>query len=346
MRGVDPLDERNAQKLSKRQAEAAKKAEARRDELTLARAARAYHERVIEPQRTAKHAAQWISSLENHVPAVLWHKPIADIAAPELLDCIVDVHARVPETARRMLQRLDAVFDDCVFRTHCSGNPAAAIKRKLREFPGVRERGEFGSLDYRIAPEFMRKLRAIPGTSARCLEFTILTVARTNESIGCCESEFDLHGGVWTVPPARMKSSGKKKREKHVVYLCPRAIQIVQDQIGLDPHYVFPSAKLDGRPLSNMAMLMQLRRMGVAEMTTVHGFRSTFSTWANETGMARPDVIEACLAHQEENRVRAAYNRAQFTKERATLLVAWADFLNGQTSASNVVEFSSERVAA
>lgn len=236
------------------------------------------------------------------------------------------------------------MFDDCVFRKQCAGNPAAAIKRKLREVPGVRERGEFAALDYRKAPSLMAQLRTVEGTSARCLEFAVLTAARTGEAIGAQWAEFDLTAGVWTVPSARMKSSGKKKREKHVVYLSPRALEIVKAHAGLDPRYVFPSTRLDGKSLSNMALLMQLRRMKIGDETTVHGLcRSTFSTWANEIGIARPDVIEACLAHQEENRVRAAYNRAQFAKERAALLSAWAEYLDGKTPASNVVEFFPQR---
>ncbi len=345
--GADPIDARQASRAAKREAEGAKKSEAKRDALTLARACRAYHERVIEPQRTTKHAAQWISSLEHHVSVALWHKPIAEIEAPELFDHMAEVQARVPETARRMLQRLDAVFDDCVFRKQCAGNAAAAIKRKLREVPGARERGEFAALDYRKAPSLLAQLRLADGISARCLEFAVLTAARTNEAIGAQWSEFDLGTGVWTVPPTRMKSSGKKRREKHIVYLSPRALEIVQTHAGLDPHYVFPSTRLDGKSLSNMALLMQLRRMKIGNETTVHGLcRSTFSTWANELGIARPDVIEACLAHQEENRVRAAYNRAQFAKERAALLFAWADYLDGKPEASNVVEFFPQRNAA
>ena len=87
-----------------------------------------------------------------------------------------------------------------------------------------------------------------------------------------------------------------------------------------------------------MSMLTLLRRMDADKHTTVHGLcRSTFSTWANETAAARPYVIEACLAHQETNRVRAAYNRAQFAQERKALLAAWADYLEGKATVNNVV---------
>jgi integrase len=98
------------------------------------------------------------------------------------------------------------------------------------------------------------------------------------------------------------------------------------------------------QPLSNMAMLVLLRRMKRSDIT-VHGFRATFSTWANETAAARPDVIEACLAHREGDKIRAAYNRAQFAGERRILLGAWAAFLEGREAASNVIELASMEAA-
>ena len=98
-------------------------------------------------------------------------------------------------------------------------------------------------------------------------------------------------------------------------------------------------------PLSNMAMLALLKRMKRDDIT-VHGFRATFSTWANETAAARPDVIEGlCLAHREGDKIRAAYNRAQFASERRKLLDAWAAFLEGREAASNVIEFTSAKAA-
>jgi integrase len=322
-RGKDPIDERDAQKSAQRAADAAKKAAAKVAELTLARAARAYHGRVIEPNRTAKHAREWIGSLENHVPKTLWHAPIATITAPVLLDCIADLQAKVPETASRVRQRLEAIFDDCEFRGLSTGNPARAIRRKLRENKRGRDRGHFAALDYPKAPEFMRLIRARPAIAARALEFAVLTAARTGEVIGATWDEFDLQAGVWTLPAKRTKAG-----EVHVVYLSAPALAIAKSMLELNQPYVFPSPELDGKPLSNMAMLTLLRRMDADKVTTVHGLaRATFSTWAYDLNMARPDVIEACLAHQEEDRVKSAYNRAQFNAERKALLAAWAAYL-------------------
>lgn len=330
--GLDPIEERQGRREAAREAEAATKARKQRQQLTLARAARGYHERAIEPRLSPKHAAQWIKSLENHVPPEVWNKPIAEIGAPELLAALLRVRsleeegARVPETLSRIRQRLDTVFEDAIFHGHCTSNPAAAIRRKMRETMPAKQAGQFAALPYREAPAFMARLREAEGIAARCLEFAVLTAARTSEALLAEWGEFDLEAALWTVPAARMKAG-----EEHTVHLSPRAVEILQQlqAMQLDPNWVFPSPMLRGKPLSNMAMLTVLDRMGMRERTTVHGLcRATFSTWANETGAARPDVIEACLAHEESNRVRAAYNRAQFADERRALLVAWAEYLN------------------
>lgn len=337
--GLDPIDARDQRRAGAQQAEQAKKADKERERWTLARAARDYHERVIEPSRTTKHAAQWIASLEHHVPAVVWHKPIADIEAPELLAALGLVRSlddktqRIPETLQRVRQRLDAVFEDAIFHKRCVSNPAAALRRKMRESMPRKQAGAFAALPYKEAPGFMARLRGAEGIAPRCLEFAVLTAARTSEALLAEWNEFDLDAGLWVVPAPKMKA-----KEEHVVHLPARAVDILKGLrgMGLDRRWVFPSPVLRGKPLSNMAMLTVLGRMEMRDRTTVHGLcRATFSTWANETGTGRPDVIEACLAHEEANRVRAAYNRAKFTEERRALLEAWAGFLS--TPAGQVI---------
>ena len=337
-RGVDPIDERDGRRIAAQALEQAKKSAAKRERTTLARAARDYHERVIEPSRTVKHAAQWIASLEHHVPTEIWHAPIDSVTPPALLAALSGVRAladadvRVPETLQRVRQRLDAVFEDAFFHGLCATNPAAAIKRKMTEAQGRRERGEFAALPYREAPALMAQLRDQPGIAARCLELAMLTTARTSEALGATWPEFDLDAAVWLVPGERMKGG-----EDHTVHLVPRAIEILEAQKKLGTTYAFPSPVLDDSPLSNMAMLTVLKRMKMQDQTTVHGLcRATFSTWANETGAARADVIEACLAHKEADKIRAAYNRAQFMAERRALLEAWAEYVS-KPVASNVV---------
>ncbi len=328
--GADPIEARQQQRCAAQAAEAAAKTARKRQQLTLARAARDYHERVIEPRLTAKHAAQWIASLENHVPSEIWHKSIGQIDAPELLAALTGVRSlevkgqRVPETLRRIRQRLDAVWEDAIFHKHCTSNPAAAVRRKVRETLPAKQAGSFKALDYREAPTLMRELRKAEGVSARCLEFAMLTAARTGEVLGAAWSEFDLEVGVWRIPAERMKAG-----EEHVVHLSTRARELVKGQVGLDRALLLPSVMKPGRSMSNMALLATLDRLGRRDETTAHGLcRATFSTWAYETAAARPDVIEACLAHKETDRIKAAYNRAEFTEERRALLEAWCRYLD------------------
>lgn len=337
-RGVDPIDEREQRRSAGREADAAKKAIKAREQMTLCRAARDYHERVVEPRLTTKHAAQWIASLEHHVPPEIWHKPIDQVEPPELLQALTGVRAladaevRVPETLSRVRQRLDAVFEDAIFHRRCSSNPAAAIRRKMRETLPAKQAGQFAALPYREVPSLMIALRTAEGTAARCLEFALLTAARTNEVLAAAWSDLDLDAGLWIIPAERMKAG-----EEHTVYLSGAAVALLRGQIGFDPALVFPSVMGDGRPQSNMAMLAALGRLGYRDRTTVHGLcRASFSTWAYETNAARPDVIEACLAHKEADRVKAAYNRAKFADARRALMHAWADYL-ARPVASNVV---------
>ena len=329
--GRDPIECRKAKRNAAQAETATKKATAKAESATLARVARKYHEAIVEPRRTTKHAAQWIASLENNVPAGIWHAPIDSIEPAALLDALAPLRKRVPETCDRVRQRLEVIFDDALFYELCATNPAKIIRRKLADLPSGRQKGKFRALPYVDVPGFLTALRKRPGTAARALEFALLTAARTGEILGCVFEEIDTVTGVWRVPGNRMKGDKSKSRDDHVVHLTPRALEIIEAQREQEGAFVFPSPMDREKPMSNMAMLNVLERMGLDGETTVHGVcRASFSTWANELGIARPDVIEACLAHVETNQVRASYNRASFAAERRNLLVAWTGYCNGE----------------
>lgn len=330
---VDPIDARARARESARQVDTERRALRAAELALLARVARTYHQTVIEGSRSTKHAADWINSLERHVPGNLWRRPIATIAAPDLLDGLLPLYRSHPETASRVRQRLEAVFDDAVFRGLCAGNPAAAIRRKITEAKVDRKVEPHRALPYLEVPGFVRELRKQRGTAARALEFGLLTAARTAEIIGLTWAEIDEPARLWIVPAERMKA-----KEAHRVPLAASALAILKRQRELGSAYVFPSPGRIDRPLSNIAMLKVLERMKYLKRTTVHGLcRASFSTWANETAAARPDVIEACLAHREADRVAAAYNRAQFNTERAELLEAWARHVLNEPKLSAVL---------
>jgi hypothetical protein len=138
--GVDPISKRAGDRDAAKAATEAAKAGAKGEQATLARVARKYHEQVIEPRRTTKHSAQWIASLELNVPHVLWHRPIDKIEPPALLEVLAALQLRVQDTASRVRQRLEAVFDDAQFHKLCTTNPAAIVRRKLAERAVGRER--------------------------------------------------------------------------------------------------------------------------------------------------------------------------------------------------------------
>jgi integrase len=331
---VDPIDAKAAERQAARRAEAERKAAARRERTTLCRVARAYHESTIEPSRTFVHSKEWIASLERHVPKKLWSAPIDEITAPELLAALADVVAKHPETGRRVRQWLEAVFDDAQFHGLCGSNPALSIRCKLAEVKRGQERGRLRALGYRELPAFLTELRKVEGISARALEFAVLCAARSSEVRLARWREIDMERDLWAIPAARMKG-----KQEHLVPLSDRATELVEGQRGIGEEYVFPSPTNPRKPLSSMGMLMCLRRLGVAHKSTVHGMaRASFSTWAYEAAGAREEIVEACLAHKEADRVRAAYDRSQHHAARRRLLQAWADYGADTRPASNVIE--------
>lgn len=360
--GVDPIEERIRVAARMRADTATLAAAQLRDDSTLKKLARAYHASVAGGMRNRKHRAQWLSSLEGHIFPTLGDKPIASITAADLLEVMEPLQDRVPETAKRIRERLAMVFSDAVLRGLCDNNPADLIRRKMRRKKGVQK--HFRALPFTAVPGFVATLqkfdRANP-PARLALEFLILTAARSGEVRGATWSEFDLTGNVWTVPGERMKGGSE-----HRVPLPPRALAILREARksgdGRPTDLVFhgrgfgrsltdlSSRELVRRPLSDMALTELLRRLPTggkredgkpetfADLGTVHGFRSAFSTWSREQTRSRIDVIEAALAHREADRVAAAYSRAQYWKERVALALAWSQFV-GRPAGADVIKF-------
>jgi integrase len=165
----------------------------------------------------------------------------------------------------------------------------------------------------------MAALRERAGVAARALEFAILTAARTGEVIGATWDEIDFGRRTWTIPASRMKG-----HRDHRVPLSDHAIALLEEmQATESKEFVF--SRHGGKPLSNMALLMMLRRMGRSDVTA-HGFRSSFRTWAAErTGFPR-EVVEAALAHVIANKVEAAYQRGDLFDKRRGLMAEWEEY--------------------
>ena len=182
-------------------------------------------------------------------------------------------------------------------------------------------RGHHAALDYELARAFMGNLRLRSALSARCLEFTILTVARSGEALGATWSEIDLDRRVWTVPAVRMKAGAQ-----HQVPLTDAAISLLKI---LKRDTVSPEQRIfsiNGAIRSNMAMSMLLRRMGYGHVT-VNGFRSTFRDWAGDCTNHPREIVEMALAHTIQNKAEKAYRRGIALDRRRELMNDWSRFL-------------------
>ena len=208
----------------------------------------------------------------------------------------------------------------------------------------VRKVAHHAALPFDDLPGFLAALRGREGMAARALEFAILTVARTGEVLGARWGEIDLAAKIWTIPAERMKVG-----REHRVPLSDAALAVLENVRPLalmmdrkpDPAApVFPGARR-ALPMSNMTMLMLLRRMKRDDLTA-HGFRSTFSDWAAERTAYPREVVEMALAHTIESKAEAAYRRGDLVEKRRQLMEIWAQFCE----APNVIlEVTSIRTA-
>ena len=241
-----------------------------------------------------------------------------------MLRALTPIWLSKPETARRVRQRIRAVFDWAKGAGHrVGGNPVEGLTRAL---PRQNDRGEHhAAMPYADVPAFMEALRAsgIGETTKLAFELLIMTAARTNEVLGARWEEIDLANAIWTIPAARMKT-----RREHRVPLAPRALAILNraKELSAGSEFVFPGRSV-ARPLSNMVFLQALRRMKLA--VTAHGFRSSFRDWAAECTNFPREVCEKALAHSIKNKAEAAYRRGDLLEKRRDLMFAWANYIVG-----------------
>ena len=316
--GVDPIERRRAERLQRR-LDAAKA-------MTFKECAAMYVASNRAGWRNPKHAAQWEATLATYAEPVMGGLSVQAIDTALVLKVLEPIWTSKPETAGRVRGRISSILDWAKVRGYRTGeNPArwrGHLDKLLPARSKVRRVEHHAALPYAELPGFQVSLREQEGIAARALEFAILTTARTGEVIGAQWSEMDLLDKTWTLPAARMKAG-----RAHRVPLSVRALAILQE---MQPHrhagdaFVFPGGK-NGRPLSNMAFLMLLRRMGRGDVTA-HGFRSSFRDWAAERTNFPAEVAEMALAHTVSDKTVAAYNRSDLFERRRRLMAAWTTF--------------------
>ena len=230
-----------------------------------------------------------------------------------------------PETASRVRGRIEMVLDWAMMREFREGDNPARWKGRLEillpKRSKVRAIKHHTALPYAELPKFMSALALRTATAASALRFLILTAARTSEALDAKWDEIDLEAKLWTVPASRMKGG-----REHRVPLCDVALAELEKMRAIRTNdFIFPGER--GSKLSNMALLMLLRRMNV-EVTT-HGFRSSFRDWCGEETYYPREIAEAALAHTIENKTEAAYRRGTALEKRRELMQAWGGYLSG-----------------
>jgi integrase len=315
--GIDPIDARRAERARQR-LDAAKA-------VTFKQCAESYIASHRAGWRNGKHAGQWGATLSTYAYPVVGALPVQAVDTGLVLKVLERIWTAKPETAGRVRGRLESILDFAKVRGYRDGeNPArwrGHLDKLLPARSKIRQVEHHAALPFAELPAFLTSLREQEGVAARALEFAILTAARTGEVIGACWNEVDMLDKVWTVPAARMKA-----HREHRVPLSARALAIL-DEMQAARHgdaFVFPGGK-PGRPLSNMAFLMLLRRMGRGDLTA-HGFRATFKTWASERTSFQNEIVETALAHAIGGKVEQAYMRGDMFEKRRRLMQQWGAF--------------------
>jgi integrase len=327
--GLDPLELRHSNRL------------ARKLELAKSITFKACAEKFILTNRASwkndKHAWQWTRTLEHYAYPTIGDLSVAEIDTTVLLKVLLPIWNTATVTATRVRGRIERIVQYAITAGFRQGDNPARWKGHLENLlpkpSRVAKVRNQPALPWAHIPGFMARLRKIDSIPARALEFTILVAARSGETLGARWSELDLDERLWTVPPERIKS----KRE-HRVPLSDRAVKILA-MMSLwsrdDDGFVFPGAKA-GQSLSNMSMLMLLRRMGRHDITT-HGFRSTFRDWTAETTNTTREVAEMALAHVIPSKVEAAYRRGDLLEKRRALMGDWAAYCQKEANAVAMV---------
>jgi integrase len=331
--GIDPIDARRAERLQAH-LNAARA-------MTFKECAARYIASHKAGWRNPKHAAQWEATLATYAEAVIGGLSVQAIDTALVLKVLEPIWTTKPETASRVRGRMESILDWAKVRGYRAGeNPArwrGHLDKLLPARSKVRRIEHHAALPYAELPGFLVSLRAQEGIAARALEFTILTAARTGEVIGARWDEMDVLDKTWTVPAARMKAA-----REHRVPLSERAVAILEEVRPLrlaEDGFVFPGAKF-GRPLSNMAFLMLLRRMERADLTA-HGFRSSFRDWCAERTNFPSEVAEMALAHTVSDKTVAAYNRSDLFDRRRRLMAEWATFCTAPERKAHVTTLRS-----
>ncbi|PRY19294.1 integrase [Aliiruegeria haliotis] len=343
--GVDPTEERKARKAAL--------VAAQRRGLTFADAVDKYLNAKLDQYKNPKHRQQWRNTLQTYAIPELGSMLVQDIAVQDVLRVLQPIWLDKTETASRLRGRIEAVLSWATVTGHRSGdNPArwAGNLKELLPAPNrVAKEENHPALQLDDVQRWLAGVRAMDGMGRYALEFALLTATRSQEVRGALWEEIDLEKGIWTIPAQRMK-----KEREHRVPLSSGALDFLASVPRFEAsELVFPAPR--GGKLSDMTLSAAMKRLHEADLKTggagyvdrvsgrpavPHGLRSTFRDWVAERTGFPGDMAEVALAHKVSNAVEAAYRRGDMVEKRRTMMQAWADFVNGSVTDSNVVSFA------
>ena len=280
--------------------------------------------------KNAKHGQQWENTLETYVYPRFGHKHVKDVDTEDVVSVIRAEWSTKNETMVRVRNRIELVLSWAAAQGYRPKgfNPAqwrGHLDQVLPRPSKVNKRKSFEALPIVDMYDFMQRLANVEGTSARCLEFTILTACRSGESRGALWSEIDLDAATWSIPGTRMKSG-----RPHRVPLSDEAVTLLEmlptfvNDDGEPVDLVFPGLRGD-KPLSDMSLTAAMRRMELSAVP--HGFRSTFTDWCAERTAYPAEVREMALAHAIGDGTEAAYRRGDLFDKRRNLMAEWGKFV-------------------
>jgi integrase len=301
----------------------------------------------------AKVRYQWARHLGPEYSGPLLPRPVYEITTLDVAKVLTPVWRSKPEVARKLYPAIRRVFDRArvILRDEhgieMSRNPAdwRDLKAMGFETPRQLSRGRQPSLVYAQMPDFTANLRSREAVAARAIEFLILTGVRTDAVLKATWRQFDLEQAVWTVPLSSLKDRAHRS-EGFRVPLSARAVEIARALMANRvSEFVFHGQR-EGKPLSNTAMRVLLRRMNrerrwldpaTSKPITAHGFRATLKTWAEEAATFPHAVVEMALGHTVGNAVERAYRRTDLLDQRRGLLDAWARHCEPRAAESTVI---------
>ncbi|EHW7390092.1 tyrosine-type recombinase/integrase [Escherichia coli] len=309
--GIDPVEERKAQKLAQKLS----------TENSFESVSREWHAAKAD-RWTIAYREEIIKTFEQDVFPFIGKRPISEIKPLELLEVLKRIEKRgALEKTRKVRQRCGEVFRYAIITGRAEYNPAPDLAIAL----AIPKQKHHPFLSAEELPHFVRDLESYTGSiiTKNATKILMMTGVRTQEMRFATWSEIDLIKGIWEIPAERMKM-----RRPHIVPLSSQVIELFKQlqPITSDYPYVFIGRNDRRKPISKESVNQVIESLGYKGRTTGHGFRHTLSTILHEMGFESA-WIEIQLAHVDKNTIRGTYNHALYLDKRKYMMQKYSDFL-------------------